>query len=171
MGYDRSYTREEIHQMLYLSERRLRPSSKPKNAQPGHAISQHTEQRSNPFDRRRLSQDTTFSTRKDLVLAVEEALQSNTGQQALASMNGPSGTKSCTIAYQLSARLGQIKADVVLNPMAQVDGKTLPAEGPAQYFQRVPVNAVLLVIDRCGAAESWAPLHVQTAYPQHVALP
>ena len=44
MGYDRTYSREEIHQILYLSERRLRPSSPVNKAHQGHPISQHTEQ-------------------------------------------------------------------------------------------------------------------------------
>ena len=169
MGYDRTYTREEIHQMLYLSERRLRPTAPLAKAHTGHAISQHTEQRDDPFDRRHIKQDSTFSSRKDLVLAVEEALHSTPGQKELASLNGH-GSDSCKINFQLSATLGKIKADVVLNPMAKIGKKTVPAQGPAQYFEGVPVSSVVLIIDKLADAGSWAPLHIQTAYPNQVKL-
>jgi hypothetical protein len=170
MGYDRTYSREEIHQMLYLSERRLRPTVPAAKAHSGHAISQHTEQRDDPFDRRHIRQDSTFSNRKHLVLAAEEALHAPAGQQELAKLNAH-GTDSCKIPFQLSATKGRIKADVVLNPMAKIGNKQVPAEGPAQYFQGVPVNSVLLIIDKLAPAESWAPLHIQTAYPKEVSLP
>ncbi len=170
MGYDRTYSREEIHQMLYLSERRLRPTAPAAKAHPGHAISQHTEQREDPFDRRHIRQDSRFSSRKHLILAAEESLHSTEGQQNLAALNAH-GSDKCEIAFQLSATKGKIKADVVLNPMAKVGKKKVPAEGPAQYFEGVPVNSVFLLIDKLAPAESWAPLHIQTAYPSDVALP
>ncbi len=170
MGYDRTYSREEIHQMLYLSERRLRPTAPVARAHPGHAISQHTEQRDDLFDRRHIRQDSTFSSRKHLVLAAEEALHATAGQQELAKLNAH-GTDSCKIAFQLSATKGKIKADVVLNPMAKVGKKQVPAEGPARFLEGVPVNSVTLIIDKLALAESWAPLHIQTAYPNEVSLP
>lgn len=167
MGYDRTYSREEIHQMLYLSERRRRPTAPAGKAHPGHAISQHTEQRGDPFDRRHIRQDSTFASRKDLVLAVEEALHSSVGQAELATLNAH-GTDRCSIAFQLSATKGKIKADVVLNPMAKVGKKNVPAEGPAQYLQGVQVNSVFVLIDKLKPAASFAPLHIQTAYPKDI---
>lgn len=167
MGYDRRYEPEEVHQMLCLSERRLRPSSAPRRAQPGHAISQHTEQRENPFSRRGIARDTTFASRKDLVLAVHEALNSAPGQAELATLN-PHEARRCTIAMNLTANAGKLKANVVLNPMTP-EGN--PAQGPAHYLTQQLVSSVLVVIDKAGAAESWAPLHIQTAYPQDLQNP
>ncbi|CAM3927404.1 hypothetical protein [Roseateles saccharophilus] len=168
MGYDRQYTREEIHQMLYLSERRLRPSSPAAKAHEGHAISRHTEQRDNPFDRRAIKQDSTFCGRKDLVLAVEEALHDVKGQQELATLNRL-GVDSCAITVQLSAALGKITANVVQSPMAKIGKKQLPASGPQNYLQKVLVSSVFVLVDKLGSAESWAPLHIQTAYPKDLA--
>ncbi|MCB1886164.1 MAG: hypothetical protein KDH20_01040, partial [Rhodocyclaceae bacterium] len=144
MGYDRRYTREEIHQMLYLSERRLRPTAPADRAHKGHAISQHTEQRDDPFDRRHVKQDSTFASRKDLVLAAEDALHSTEGQAELATLNAH-GTHTCKIAVQLTATAGRIKADVVMNPMARVGRRQVPAQGPAHYLKGVQVNSVVLI--------------------------
>ncbi|MCB1908951.1 MAG: hypothetical protein KDH15_16415 [Rhodocyclaceae bacterium] len=153
--------------MLTRSERRLRPTAPAAKAHPGHAISQHTEQRDDPFDRRHIRQDSTFSSRKDLVLAVDEAVHSDAGQAELAKLNGH-GVDSCKIAFQVSVSQGRIRADVVLNPMAKIGKKQVPAQGPAQYFRNVPVNSVVLIIDKLAPAASWAPLHFQTAYPKDV---
>jgi len=165
MGYDRTYSREEIHQILYLSERRLRPSAPVGNAEHGHAISRHTEQRENPFDRRSIARDSTFASRKDLVLAVEEVLHSTAGQQQLTKLNA-SNVESCVITAQLIAMSGKIKANVVQNPRARVGSKTVAAQ-VTQYLQtQVPVNSVFVLVDKVAAAESWAPIHIQTAYPK-----
>jgi len=166
MGYDRTYSREEIHQILCLSERRPRPTAPPQHAYPGHAISRHTEQRENPFDRRSIRQDSIFASRKNLILAIDEALHSTIGQQELATLNAHN-TERCKIIFQLSATQGKIKANLVLNPMT-ANGR--PAQGPARYLQDVPVNAIVLIIDKFAPADSWAPLHIQTAYPNDVTL-
>lgn len=163
MGYNRTYSREEIHQMLYLSERRLRPGG----AYEGHAISRHTEQRDDPFDRRQIRQDSTFASRKDLILAVEEALHDPGGQQELATLNAHN-VDNCKIEVQLSATLGKIKANVVQNPMAKVGKKWVGAQGPQRYLQNVLVSSVFVLVNKLAPAESWAPLHIQTAYPKDV---
>lgn len=168
MGYDRPYTREEIHQMLCLSERRLRPTSPAANAHAGHAISRHTEQRDNPFDRRQIRQDSTFATRKDLVLAVQEALHDAKGQQELATLNAHN-VSSCAITVQLSAGLGKIKANVVRNPMARVGNQWVPSQGPQHYLTHVLVTSVFVLVDKVLPAQTWAPLHIQTAYPKDIA--
>jgi hypothetical protein len=167
MGYDRTYSREEIHQMLYLSERRLRPTAPVKKAHPGHAISQHTEQRADPFDRRHIKQDSTFASRKDLVLAVEEALHDAVGKQQLATLNAHN-VSTCTITVQLTTTLGKIKANVVQNPMVKIGNQVAPAEGPPNYIEHALVSSVFLLVDKLAPAESWAPLHIQTAYPKDV---
>jgi hypothetical protein len=169
MGYDRTYSREEIHQMLYQSERRARPDSVNGSAPSGHAISQHTEQREDIFDRPQLKKDSVFASRKSLVLAVEEALHSSVGQQKLATLNAH-GTKSCTIVYELSLTRGKIKANAVLYPTAAVGNSIKRAQGPGHYVAGVQVSSVFLFLFKHSAAQSFAPLHVQTAYPQEVTL-
>jgi hypothetical protein len=169
MGYDRIYSREEIHQMLCLSERRLRPSSPTKTARLGHAISGHTEQREDVFDRRHIRQDSTFVSRKDLVLAVEEALHHEIGQQELARLNAHNVT-TCSITVQLAATLGKIRANVVRNPMAMIGNKVVPSQGPQHYTTHVLVNSVFVVVDKLTEAEAWAPLHIQTAFPTDFAV-
>jgi hypothetical protein len=158
MGYDRTYSREEIHQMLYLSERRPRPST----GHSGHAISMHTEQREDPFSRRKIGQDSTFASRKDLVLAVEEALHDPIGKQELAKLNAKD-VHGCEIVVQLSVTLGKIKANVVQNPMTPAKK---PAQGPQNYLTNVLVSSVFVLADKIAPAESWAPLHIQTAFPK-----
>ena len=153
--------------MLCLSERRLRPSSPAAKAHAGHAISRHTEQRDDPFDRRGIQQDSTFASRKDLVLAVEEALHDPKGQQELATLNAHN-VVSCAITVQLSAALGKIKANVVQSPMAKVGNKLVPSQGPQNYLQHVLVTSVFVLVDKVSQAESWAPLHIQTAYPKGI---
>ena len=153
--------------MLYLSERRLRPTSPAAQAHPGHAITQHTEQREDPFDRRHIRQDSTFSSRKDLVLAVEEALHDPIGQRELATLNAHN-VDTCSIVVQLSATLGKIKADVVQNPMAKVGNKLVPSQGPQNYLTHVLVSSVFVLVDKLAPPEAWAPLHIQTAYPKNV---
>lgn len=165
MGYDRTYTREEIHQILCLSERRKRPTAPIAKAHHGHPISRHSEQRDDPFDRRNIKQDSTFTSRKDLILAVEEALHDPAGQAELAKLNAH-GVDSCSIAIHLTATLGKIKADVVLSPGIKVGKKWVATEGPQQYKQKVDVTAVFVLIDKVAPAPSWAPLHIQTAYPK-----
>lgn len=167
MGYDRTYTREEIHQMLCMSERRQRPTRAPASADAGHPISRHSEQREDPFDRRHIRQDSTFATRKDLILAVEEALHDTTGQQKLATLNAHNVSK-CTITVQLTATLGKIKANVVQNPMATIGDKVRPAAGPPNYLKCVLVSSVIVLVDKVALADSWAPLHIHTAYPKDI---
>ena len=165
MGYDRQYSREEIHQMLYESERRKRPGGN----HAGHAISQHTEQREDIFDRPKLKQDSVFASRKSLVLATEEALHSTDGQQKLATLNAHA-TNDCTIVYQLSVMLGKIKANAVLYPTAtKPTGGVVRAQGPGLHVAGVQVNSVFLLVVKFAAAESFAPLHIQTAFPSEVA--
>lgn len=162
MGYDRHYEPEEVHQMLYLSERRQRPTNPAGKAQPGHAISMHSEQRENPFGRRKIAKDSMFASRKDLILAVHEALNDPEGQKKLATLN-PHEAKKCNIVVNVSVNFGKIKANVVHNPMTP-SGE--PAQGPAFYLTRQLVSSVFVLIDKVHPAESWAPLHIQTAYPK-----
>lgn len=168
MGYDREYGREEIHQMMYDSERRLRPSAPVDRAHKGHAISQHTEQREDIFDRRHIRQDSVFSGRKDLILAAEEALHTGEGQSQLASLNSHE-VSTCKIAVRLVTSKSKVTATVVVNPATvRVGRRRMITSGPALYLEKLPVDSVVLILDKLGPAESWAPLHFQTAYPGKV---
>ncbi len=103
------------------------------------------------------------------MLAVDEALHDKDGQQELAKLNSH-GTVSCSITVQLSATLGKIKANVVQNPMAKIGSKLCPAQGPQHYITHVLVSSVFVLVDKLAPAESWAPLHIQTAYPKDILL-
>lgn len=162
MGYDRRYEPEEVHQMLYLSERRPRPTAPAAVAKPGHAISKHSEQRENLFDRREIARDSVFVSRRDLVLSVHEAINDPEGQRRLATLNSHDA-KTCSIVVNLTVMQGKIKANVVHNPMTP-SGK--PAQGPPNYLTQQLVSSVFVLVDKVYPAESWAPLHIQTAYPR-----
>src|SRR4051812_24231255 len=83
MPYDRDYRLEEIHQILAASERRPRPYVPPAHAERGHPISQHTEQREDLFDRRKIACDSVFNSRRDLILCLQQALNSPVGKTEL----------------------------------------------------------------------------------------
>lgn len=161
MGYDRNYTREEIHQILCLSERRPRPGGN----HHGHAISRHTEQRDDPFDRRNIEQDSIFAGRKDQILAIHEAFHLPGGQAELAKLNNH-GVNSCKINVQLTAQQGKIKANVVRSPVVWIGNSKVAAEGPQEYLQMEDVTSIFVLINKVLPAPSWAPLHIQTAFPR-----
>ncbi len=162
MAYgDHNYTREEVHQILYRSERRKRPTG----AHTGHPISRHTEQREDPFDRRNIFQDSTFVTRKHLILALHEALNSANGKTELRKLNQPT-KKKVTIKAPIVEYDRRILANVVRNPMAKVGKKTVAAQGPQQLLRGVWVSSVTIVVDRLKSAEGNIDIHIQTAYPR-----
>jgi hypothetical protein len=71
-----------------------------------------------------------------------------------------------SIMVQLSAQLGKIKANVVHSPMVRIARKWVAAQGPQHYLQAVDVTAVFVLVDKVLPSPSWAPLHIQTAYPK-----
>ena len=110
MPYNRRYSLDAIHQILCDSERRKRPSG---GAEPGHAITQHADGRSDVVDKRHRSiihlfatleetrasgpipngyvvppkaigRDSRFLSRLDLIRSIYQALNSPTGQAELA---------------------------------------------------------------------------------------
>jgi len=165
MAYgDHDYTREEVHQILYDSERRLRPSAPVDRAHEGHAISRHTEQREDPFDRRSVRQDSTFVSRKHMILAVHEALNSTTGKIEIRKLNR-TGTKTVRVDAPIVEYAGKIFANVVHSPMARVRRRNVPAEGPQQLVQGVAADRVKIIVDRLEPAEGNKDIHIQTAYP------
>ena len=168
MPYNRQYTRTEVHDILCDSERRFRPGVPLDKANPGHAIGQHGDSRADVFDRRdEVVSDGRFMSRKDLVLAVTEALNSPAGQAELAKLVNEQTVK---IEAALVLNSGKIKAEVVGNPWAKVPKsvnklKRVPAEGP-QNFERLDVKGVTVIVDRLMPPGVNFGIHIQTAYPK-----
>ena len=164
MAYgDHNYTLEEVHQILYKSERRLRPTAPINRAHEGHPISRHTEQRENPFDRPTVKQDSTFSSRKSMILGVQEALNSVTGKTELQKLNR--GTNTVTIDAPVVDNTGKVFADIVRNPTARQGRRNVPAQGPSQHLQGTQVNRVRIIVDKLDAPEGNVDIHIQTAFP------
>jgi hypothetical protein len=168
MPYDREYTRTEVHDILCDSERRYRPGVPPEHAHQGHAIGQHGDSRDDIFDRRsEVATDGRFMSRKDLILAVTEALNSAAGKTELTKLTNQQTVK---IDATLVLNSGKIKAEVVGNPWAKVpkavhkSGKR-PAEGPAHY-QVVDVKGVTVIVDRLLPPNVDFGIHIQTAFPK-----
>jgi hypothetical protein len=166
--YNRQYTRNEVHDILCDSERRYRPGVPLDKAHQGHAISQHGDSRADVFDRREdVVNDGRFISRKDLVLAVTEALNTPSGQTELAKLATEQTVK---IDADLVVYAGKIKAEVVGNPWAKVPKsvsklKRLPAEGP-QHFQQLDVKGVTVIVDRLVPPNAACGIHIQTAFPK-----
>jgi hypothetical protein len=166
--YNRQYTRTEVHDILCDSERRYRPGVPPAKAHHGHAIGQHGDSRADIFDRRdAVVTDGRFISRKDLILAVTEALNSPSGQAELAKLVNEQTVK---IEASLVLNSGKIKAEVVGNPWATVPKsvsklKRVPAAGP-QNFQELDVKGVIVIVDRLLPPNVDFGIHIQTAYPQ-----
>ena len=168
MPYARQYTRNEVHDILVASERRYRPGVPSGKAHQGHAIGQHADSRADICDRRDTEEsDGRFLSRKDLVLAVAEALNSPTGQKELAKLVTE---QTVQISAQIVLNAGKLTAEVVGNPWAKVPKsvskkKKLPAEGP-QFYAVKPVLGVTVIVDRLLPPNTDCGIHIQTAYPQ-----
>jgi hypothetical protein len=166
--YNRQYTRTEVHDILCDSERRYRPGVPLDKAHRGHAIGQHGDSRADVFDRRdEVVTDGRFISRKDLILAVTEALNSTAGQAELAKLANEQTVK---IEASLVVNSGKLKAEVVGNPWANVPKsvdkrKRVPAAGP-QNFEVLDVKGVTVIVDRLLPPNVDFGIHIQTAFPQ-----
>ena len=96
MPYNRHYSKEDIHQIICASERRPRPDIPQHVAKAGHAISLHTVEREDFFSRPGVSSDKLpakdsifLGSRKHLILAVHEILNSIPGQIELKKLDHP----------------------------------------------------------------------------------
>lgn len=167
MPFNRQYTRSEVHDILVESERRYRPGVPLDRAHQGHAISQHADGRADVFDRReQVVSDGRFVSRKDLILAVTEALNSAGGQQELAKLVSQ---QTVTIEASLVIYQGKLQAEVIGNPWASVPRsvdrrRRMPAAGP-QHFERTLVQGVTVIVDRVLPVGPECAIHIQTAYP------
>jgi hypothetical protein len=188
VGYDRDYSRNEIYQMLCDSEQRVRPGSKSKlekggphqgavvegptflmhpqrrDVNKGHAISMHTAEREQVVDpnRKTTANDTLFSSRKELLFAVEEALKSPQGKSELATLK-LGGKTRCSIIAEIIEHEGKLTGRGVFRRELEIVGKG--KEYPASYISHLVVTSVVVVVDIVHPPESFAPLHIHTAYP------
>jgi hypothetical protein len=168
MPYNRQYTRTEVHDILTASERRYRPNVPVAVAHEGHAISQHADGRADIFDRASsVKTDGRFLSRKDLILAVTEALNSAAGQTELARL---SSQQSVAINATLVLYQGKLKAEVVHHAVLTVPKsvntkKWVPAEGPPHLTEKT-VLGVTVIVDRLVPVNTDCSIHIQTAYPK-----
>jgi hypothetical protein len=166
--YNRQYTRTEVHDILCDSERRYRPGVALSQAKHGHAIGTHGDSRADVFDRRDdVVTDGRFISRKGLILAVTEALNSPSGQTELAKL---ANQQTVMIEAALVVNNGKIQAEVVGNPWAKVPKsvdkrKRVPASGP-QNFQVLDVKGVTVIVDRLLPPNVDFGIHIQTAFPK-----
>jgi hypothetical protein len=164
MPYNRQYTRTEVHDILTASERRYRPGG----THEGHAISRHTEERADVMDRAgEVAIDGRFLSRKDLILAVTEALNSTAGQAELARLVA---VQSVTIDATLVLNQGKFTAEVAHHAVLSVPKsvnkrKWIPAEGPPHVTNKT-ILGVKVIVDRLVPVNTDCGIHIQTAYPK-----
>lgn len=190
MPYDRVYSLDEVHRILYESELRPRPTSLGR----GHALGQHGDMREDITDWRfkpvillaeTLEQtramrpedgvgtpippykfepsDGKFLSRKDILKAVHEALNSPGGQAELRKLNGPK--KSVKIEEEIVLNRGKIQGAVCQHPTIN--------PGPNPVFVRPPVTEgtvkrIVVIVDKLPSPERPFDIHVHTAYPKQV---
>ncbi|MCA9193275.1 MAG: hypothetical protein KDB03_16000 [Planctomycetales bacterium] len=173
--YRRTYTKSAVQNLIYQSEcRRLEP-----HRPPGHTVSLHADMRQDITDHRQgriihlactveagakmdstqtfsplpahsvPSTDSRFASRKDLILAVHQGLNSSVGQ----------------------LKLGEFDADPSKNRVTFKANLAPPTQNIERYRNQTGVhevglsaNGVFLVIDRLPDGE----IHLQTAYPTDV---
>lgn len=167
MSYNRQYTREEIHQFLCASERRLRPDIPQQYATIGHPISLHTEQREDFFSRPGNSSlprkdSIILGSRKHLILAVHEVLNSTPGQIELAKLNHPD-TGSVVVRGVILRKGAGFDIFTVYRP-----------PGQQSYFDWLSTHKgdgyiIQMFILVCKIPGNTKEIHIQTAFPEDYA--
>ena len=173
MAYNRSYSLQEVVNILNASEGRPRPGVPFDKAERGHAISLHTQERTDKFARPKKqngekahlpSEDSTFLVdRNGFASMVHEALNSPSGQRELEKLNN-------------SDEPVRIRS-VVLRRGKDFDVFTVyrPKEGGQTSFDWLSVaqgdgyivQIFLLVCKIPNSSEQ--EIHIQTAYPEDYA--
>jgi hypothetical protein len=167
MAYNREYTLQDVVDILNASENRPRPDMATGTGPRGHAISMHSNERKDKFDRPGQNiptRDSTFLVDKySLATMVHEALNSPTGQRELAKLN-QSSTKSVRFS------------SVVLRRGKDFDIFTVyrPKEGQS-YFDWLSVTkgdgyiveVFVYVVKVPGPSQD--EIHVQTAFAKDFA--
>ena len=170
MPYNRFYSREEIHQILCDSERRPRPDIAPGLAKPGHAISLHTDQREDFFSRPGISsnklpkKDSIFlGSRKHLILAVHEVINSTPGQIELAKLNHPD-VNSVVIRGVILRESNGFDIFTVYRPKGQQSSfDWLSSHKGDGYIVQVFILVCKIHGSPC------EEIHIQTAFPEDYA--
>jgi hypothetical protein len=173
MPYNRTYSLQEIVEILHASEGRPRPDVAPNVAEDGHAISLHTHERTDKFARPKKKSgeaarlpkvDSTFLVdRNSLAALVHEALNAPSGQVELAKLNDP--------------KLGSIKIQsIVLRQGADFDIFTVyrPKEGQTSFdwlsVAKGDGYIVQIFVLVCKIPHSSGEaIHIQTAFPEDFA--
>ena len=177
MPYKRSFTLQEVHDLLYESEGR--PS--PKTGASGHTMALHGDMRHDVSDQRvgqilHLAEtieqsramdpihgfttvanyapglDGRFTSRLDLIKALHQALHSNQGQNKLLELDGNPGTMRVIFTAPLTT------------PIKNVERHT-KATGVTD--RSLTAHSVFVILDRLGTT-SECRIHLQTAYPTNL---
>lgn len=173
--YRRLYTKSDVQDLIYQSEcRRLAP-----NRPAGHTLSLHADMRKDVTDRRQgriihlavstevgrsmdpantftyedasfvPPTDSRFTSRKDLIIAVFQALNSTVGQNKLGQ-------------FDSNPNLQRVRIDAALSP--PIGGIERYRDSSGAYDTGLSAQGVFLVVDRLPDGE----IHLQTAYPKDV---
>lgn len=176
MPYKRPYGKTEVHELLYESE--SRPS--PKTGKGGHTVKYHADGRADISDRRQEivyhlpdsvdkfktmsgpssttipgrapAKDSRFTSRKDLVMAVWQGLNSGDGQNALARFDADRNLARVTFG----ARLG--------TPIKRVERFSTST---STIETGLVAHSIFFIIDRLGDPKG-CQIHIQSAYPKDV---
>jgi hypothetical protein len=196
MPYNRPYSQHEVHEILWDSECRTRPTASAGHGQRGHAITQHGDGRANVLDKRYwtitlkhqtleegrkygpippvvmppstpVGSDSRFLSRLDLIRAVTHALNSPSGQIELSKLFTQ---PTVMIDVPLDRSLG-IRAEQAGHAVAKIGTgkakKTVEAHGPSSYTRGVALG-VFLLVDRVKTNDPACAIHIHTAYPTAV---
>ena len=193
MPYDRIYTLSEVGRILYESELRPRPTTgMPGHAlgQHGDLRDDITDKRFKPVILLAATLEETramrpedgvgtpiaphklepkegkFLSRKDMILAVHEALNSPGGQQELRKLNG--NVNWVRIAMKLVLNQGKLCAAVCQHPIINMGTKKKSTPvfvaGPT-FYQEGFVEGIVLIVDKLPDPNPGCDIHIQTAYP------
>jgi hypothetical protein len=175
MTYQRIFTRQQVHELIYQSESRESPTS----GAPGHTLALHGDMRTDVADQRvgriiHLAEtieksrgmdpalgisafanyvpgvDGRFTSRLDLLLGLHEALNSRTGQNALREFDANPGKKRVSFTAPLASPVGDVE-------------RYVKATGRVERGLRA--YAIFVILDRLSGPPECG-LHLQTAYPQ-----
>lgn len=172
MAYNRHYSKENIHQILCASERRLRPDVPQHHAKIGHAITLHTEDREDFFSRPNVppnklpTKDSIFlGSRKHLILAVHEILNSIPGQTELKKLDHP-GINSVVIRGIILRTGNEFDIFTVYRPRGT--GKQSSFDWLSTHQGDGFIVQVFILVCKIPNSNS-SEIHIQTAFPEDYA--
>ncbi|BBU31924.1 hypothetical protein BTHE68_56580 [Burkholderia sp. THE68] len=169
MAYNRTYSLQEVVDILNSSEHRLRPDLTSQNGPRGHAISMHTEERicmcarppHNGAPAKLPEVDSTLlAGRTSLALLVHEALNSAPGQRELDTLNAP-GVNSASIRSVILRQGRDLDVFTVYRPSKP--GQTSFDWLSAARGDGCIVTIFVRVYKIPGSRDE--AIHIQTAFP------